>query len=71
MFAPEVLRIAPTSAVLTVTPSPETVSGSAELIPPEIASVALLATVVVPAVVPSALACEIATTPFETVVAPL
>jgi hypothetical protein len=71
VFTPEMLRIAPTSAELTVTPSPETLSGSAELISPEIASVASLATVVVPAVVPRAFACEIATTPAETVVEPL
>ena len=46
VFEPDVLRIAPTSADETVTPSPEIVNGSAELMPPDTESVALLATVV-------------------------
>ena len=71
VFTPETLRIAPTSAELTVTPSPEIVRGSAELMFPESSSVALFATVVAPDVVPRAFACEIATTPAETVVEPL
>ena len=71
VFESAVFRIAPTSALETVTPSPATDNGSATVIPPDKASVALLATVVPVDEFPSADALEIATTPAEIVVAPV
>jgi hypothetical protein len=73
-FVPVVLRIAPTSADETVTPSPVISIGSATVIPPEIDRVALSAIVVlprVPAFSPSAVLLLIATTPAEIVVLPV
>ena len=78
VFVPLVLRIAPTSADDTVTPSPVISIGSATVTPFEIDNVALLATVVLPRVVvsptvvsPSAVLLLIATTPVEIVVLPV
>ena len=71
VFVPDELRIAPTSAAETVTPSPEIVMGSAELIPPDTSRVAFEATVVEPLAEPRALELAILTTPAEIVVSPL
>ena len=70
VFVPDVLRIAPISVEL-VMPSPEIVNGSSIVKPSEMFRVAFDATVVEPAVVPSAVALEIATTPASTDVAPV
>ena len=71
VLLPDTLRTAPTSAELTDTPSPDSVSASAMVMPPLIDSVASAATVVPPAEVPSDASFEIATTPSETVVDPV
>ena len=74
MFVPLVLRIAPTSANDTVTPSPVISIGSPTVMPFEIDRVALSATVVLPRVLPlspSAVLLLIATTPVEIVVLPV
>ena len=74
VFVPLVLRIAPTSANESVTPSPLISIGSATVTPFEIDNVALFATVVlprVPAFSPSAVLLLIATTPVEIVVSPV
>jgi hypothetical protein len=74
MFVPLVLRIAPTSANASVTPSPVISIGSATVTPFEIDNVALFATVVLPRVspfLPSAVLLLTATTPVEIVVLPV
>jgi hypothetical protein len=74
VFVPLVLRIAPTSADDSVTPSPLTSIGSATVTPFEIDNVASFATVVLPRVLPlspSAVLLLIATTPVEIVVLPV
>jgi hypothetical protein len=74
VFVPLVLRIAPTSANASVTPSPVISIGSKTVTPLEIDNVALFATVVlprVPAFSPSAVLLLIATTPVEIVVSPV
>ena len=74
VFVPLVLRIAPTSADDSVTPSPLISIGSATVTPFEIDNVALFATVVLPRVtpfLPSAVLLLIATTPVEIVVLPV
>jgi len=66
-FVPDVLRIAPADD----TPDPVIVSGSATVIPPDTDNAAPDATVVPVPVPPNADALLIATTPAETVVAPV
>ena len=73
---PLVTRMAPTVALLTVTPEPRIVSGSSSVIVPAIASVAFVDDVptVVPwpaALAPSALALETDTTPSSINVVPV
>ena len=74
VFVPLVLRIAPTSANASVTPSPLISIGSKTVTSFEIDNVALFATVVLPRVTPlspSAVLLLIATTPVEIVVSPV
>jgi len=71
VFVPEVLRIAPTSADDSVTPSPVMVIASATVTLFAIDNVASFATVVVPAVVPNEVEFLSATIPDVIVVAPL
>jgi hypothetical protein len=74
VFVPLVLRIAPTSANDSVTPSPLISIGSATVKSPDNANVALFSTVVLPRVPPlspSAVLSRIATTPVEIVVFPV
>ena len=71
VFEPDVLRIAPTSASETVTPSPAIDRGSPTEIPPESERVALLETAVPVDTLPSADEFEIATMPVVTEVAPV